>query len=134
MANTTLAQDLKKLKRLKAKADKSKKQSEADENEFKMFQYQVIERMKQGDGTGEEIQGLKVGNVHFVRAETLYSQIQDRSEFVKWAQENDISLIEYKERKGEVNRIVREKLDNGEPPPPGVGFYIKEYISQRAAA
>jgi hypothetical protein len=31
-----------------------------------------------------------------------------------------------------LNEVVREKLDNGEQLPDGLGFYVKQYVSQRA--
>lgn len=53
--------------------------------------------------------------------------------FVKWAESNDPDLIQYKERGAELNSLVRQRLDDGEPLPPGVGFYDREYISQRTS-
>jgi hypothetical protein len=38
------------------------------------------------------------------------------------------------ERKRVLNELVRERLDNGEPLPPGIGLDVKEKISMRAAS
>ena len=35
---------------------------------------------------------------------------------------------------GLLNQLVRERLDNGEPLPPGIGYYTKEFISVRGGA
>ena len=79
------------------------------------------------------VDSIRVDGVLFVPAETTYGTIQDRSAFIEWAKENAPEMFEEKERSGLVNELVRERLDNGEPLPPGVGFYVREYVSQRAA-
>ena len=128
MTDTTLAAELAGLRAVKNLRDTAKKEYERLDTEFKQKQFRVMERMKQ-----EGVESMKVDGTLFVPTETVYAQIQDRSEFVAWAEENDTELIEPKERKEILSQLVRQKLDDGEALPPGVGFYVREYISQRAA-
>jgi hypothetical protein len=116
------------LKALKAQRDIAKKKYEDLDHEFKRAQFRLMEEMR-----SQGVESLKVGGTLFVPTETVYAQVQDRSEFVRWAQENDDELIDHRERKEVLSQLVRQKLDDGEPLPPGVGFYVREYISQRAA-
>lgn len=124
----TLTQELTGLRALKAKRDKAKREFEDLDLEFKQRQFRAMERMR-----SEGVESMKVEGTLFVPTETVYAQIQDRQEFVAWAEENDTELIEPKERKEILSQMVRQRLDDGEPLPPGVGFYVREYISQRAA-
>lgn len=125
---TTLAQDAAALGQARMYRDKAKIKYEdlkirADELEAAFYA-----RMEH-----EDVSGIKVGASNFVRAATSFGTVQDRSEFIKWAEEERPELLETKERKALVNEIVRECLDNGDTLPPGLGFYTREYVSQRAA-
>ena len=125
---STLAKDLRRLRKAKQDRDTLKKKFEDADSAFRQLQFQVMERMKQ-----EDVESMKVEGTLFVPTETVYAQIQDRQEFIAWAEEHDDELVEPKERKEILNSMVRQRLDDGEPLPPGVGFYVREYISQRAA-
>lgn len=125
---TSLTNDLRRLRTLKARRDKAKEKYEADDKEFKDFQRRVFDRMN-----AEEVESQKVAGTLFVPIETTYAQVQDRQAFIDWAKENEDELIEPKERKELLNALVRQCLDDGEELPPGVTFYNREYISQRAA-
>lgn len=125
---TTLTADALALRDLKERRDTAKAEYESLNEEYKLAEADLLERM---DEEGSE--GTKAGGVNFVPAETPYAQVQDRAEFVKWAQENDDELIEPRERKELINALVRRHLDDGEPLPPGLGFYVRRYVSQRAA-
>lgn len=78
------------------------------------------------------IQGYKADGTNFVPTETTYANVQDHKKLLAWAEENDESLIEQKFRKGVLDEMVREKLENGEALPPGLGIHLKQTISQRA--
>lgn len=123
----TLSDQLLALRELKQRRDEAKAAYEELKVEYELAERDVMERMRE-----EKCDGHKAGGTNFVPVETNYAQIQDREKFVEWAEAHDEGLIEVKERKGNLNELVREKLDNGEALPPGVGFYVKEYISQRA--
>jgi hypothetical protein len=81
----------------------------------------------------EEVPSITTGGKKFVKTGTRYGNVQDRNAFVQWAKDNDESLIKIIERKGELSELVRERLDNDEPLPPGVGWHITPFISQTAA-
>lgn len=117
----------KELRELKDYRDALKKQYEEADQQFQIKQRDLLDRMDE-----EDVHGLKVDGTNFVPSETVYGQIQDRSEFVEWAEVHEPELLEKKERKSLVNQKVREHLDDGKPLPPGLGFYVKEYISHRA--
>src|ERR1035437_3901243 len=100
----TLAQEaaiLRKLKIIAAQhADTAKVTKQAaDDAEIRLF-----DRMEE-----EEVTGIKVRATTFVRVETVYGQVQDRSTFISWAEENDVSLVETRERKALINEIIRER-------------------------
>lgn len=125
---TTLTDDAKGLAALKRKRDDAKAEYEACKQEHAQAEIEFLERMAH-----EGSEGIKAEGINFVPAKTPYAQVQDRTEFVRWAQDNDPELIEPRERKELINALVRRHIDDGEPLPPGIGFYIKEYVSQRAA-
>lgn len=114
----------------KLKRDLKEKKDKADEAKRKHDEAErhLIQRME-----GEGCDSISADHTLFVPTRTVYGQINDRDEFVSWAAENDESLVETKERKGLINELVRERLDNGEELPPGLTFRVDEYVSQRAA-
>lgn len=117
---------MRKLKReLTAKNDAAKKAKEA----FDEHERHCLTRMEQ-DG----IESQRSYGTTFSPVQKVYAQVQDRSAFVAWAKENDEELIQDKERKTELDRVVRTALEDGQELPPGIGFYTREYISQRNAA
>lgn len=128
MANSSLNQDAAALREMKLARDEAKAQYEDLDKQFKSAQAELLERMEE-----EGCEGTKVDGTNFVPTKTIYGQVQDRSAFVEWAQENEPELLEPKERKELINELVRQKLDDGEPLPPGLNFRVQEYISQRAA-
>jgi hypothetical protein len=125
---TSLAEDAAALRKLKTLAAGVTAEAKALTQEAVTAELALFERMDQ-----EGVQGIKVGNTNFVPVETNYGSVQDRAAFIEWANEHDKSLLETKERKSLINELVREHLDNGIPMPPGLGFYCKQYISQRSS-
>jgi hypothetical protein len=123
-----LSQQAQKLRDLKERRDALKGDYEDADKEFKAAEFELLERME-----AEDCDGIKVGGTNFVPTETVYAQIQDRSEFIEWAEVQNDELIEPRERKALLNQFVREQLDNGKPLPPGLNFYVRRVVSQRAA-
>lgn len=123
----SLNEDAATLREQKIERDEAKAQYESLDKQFKEAQMKLLERMDE-----EKCEGTKVNGINFVPTKTIYGQVQDRSEFVSWAEENEPELLEPKERKELINELVRQKLDDGEPLPPGLNFRVQEYISQRA--
>ncbi len=128
MSEVPIEQEAAELRDLKVRRDEAKAEYSSIDKAFKAAQFKLIERMKE---TGCE--GIKQGGTNFVPAETIYGQVQDRTEFVAWAEENEPELLEPKERKELINELVRQKLDDGQPLPPGLTFRVQSYVSQRAA-
>lgn len=125
-ATLTIAEQAEALRELKqdaAAADAVAKDAKAL---YKQAEVAFIERMQ-----SEGVESIKHDGTLYVPAATTYGQIQDRAEFVAWAEAERPELLETKERKALVNEIVRECLDNGTEMPPGVGFYVSEYVSLR---
>jgi hypothetical protein len=125
---TSISQDATHVANLKANYERAKKEADDAERAFKEAQMALYERMEH-----EDIGSLKVGNINFVRAETAYGTVQDRAAFVKWALEERPELVEHRERAALINELVRESLNDGTPLPPGLGFYVRQYVSQRSA-
>ena len=124
----TLTQDLLRLRKLKREYDAAHKKADAAEAVFKAAQAKVYERMER-DG----VESMKASGTLFVRSTTTYASMQNREEFIAWAEENEPELFESKERKALLNALVRERLDNDQELPPGVCFYSRDTIAQRAA-
>lgn len=112
------------------KQDYEAKKEAADiaKMEFKQAQAELLEYMDAND-----IEGVKTDGINFIPTKTIYGQISDRKAFIEWAAENDDELIEPKERKSVLNERARQLIDDGEEFPPGMGFRVEEYISQRSA-
>lgn len=125
---STLSEDARKLGSIRKRYERAAADAKVYKEEMDKAEMALFERMEH-----EDVGSIKVGTSNFVRAATTYGQVQDRSAFVAWAEENAPELIESKERKALVNEIVRECLEDGRPLPEGLGFYVKQYVSQRAA-
>lgn len=117
------AEALRVLKRAATAADAEAKDLKA---QYKQAEIEFMERM-----SSEGVQSIKHDGTLYVPAATTYGQVQDRAEFVAWAEAEHPELLETKERKALVNELVREALDNGTELPPGLGFYVQEYVSLR---
>lgn len=124
----TLTDKAKALAALKEKRDAAKAEHEALKEEYKEAQLSFLEDLED-----EGAEGLKADGINFVPAETPYANVQDRAAFVAWAQENDPELIEPRERGELINALIRRHIDDGDPLPPGLGFYVRKYVSMRAA-
>lgn len=158
---TSLKQDLIRLRARKTEAAKASKKAKELNNDFKIMQARVLERLER-----EDVESLKSGGTLFSPVETFYAQIQDRSEFVKWAfgesepitdfidrhcvgvegmrdagtaaqreallsAIQETPLLQLKEHGDPLNSLVRERLDDNIPLPPGVTVRTDAYISQR---
>ncbi len=127
MSEKTIQQEAKELRELKESYVESKAETDSLKRQFDKAQADLIERMDT-----DAVEGLKVDGTNFIPTKTIYGQVQDRSEFVAWAEQEAPELLEPKERSELINELVRQKLDDGEQLPPGLNFRVREYISQRA--
>lgn len=127
---STLNADLKRLNELKQKERKLKAQvSEATQARAEWERHCFDRMVREDQQPGES--STKIAGVSYIPTRTTYGIVQDRAAFLDWARENDEGLYQLTEREGLINQLVREKLDNGEPLPPGLGYYDKTYISVR---
>lgn len=124
----SLNEELKQLRTLRYDRDDAK---DTFEDLDKKYRAKQAELMQQMEGLG--VESMKIDGTNFVPTSTVYAQMQDRGEFVAWAKENAPELLEDRERKDLLNAEVRRCLDDGEKLPDGLGFYVREYISQRVA-
>lgn len=122
----TIGQDLLKLKKLKDEESALKRRYEEKKRVRDEWERRCFERME-----NEEVDSHKTRGSQFVKSQTIYAKVQDRSAFVAWAQEHDPDLIQDKERAQEANALVRACLDDGRELPPGLGFYTRDSISVR---
>lgn len=125
---STLGQDLTKLATLKDKAAELAKKAELARIEMKKWEVHCFLRME-----GEESEGHRTRGRLFTPTSKPYAQVQDREEFHAWARDNEPELLKTAERDAELNALVRARLDDGEPLPPGLGFYTRDVISVRKA-
>lgn len=123
----TLAQDCKEMHALFEQATALDKEAKAVRAEAKELEAKLLDRMEQ-----EETDSIASGGTLYTKAQTIFAAVQDESAFQEWATTHDEQLIEAKVKKDLLNQLVRERLDNGEELPPGVGFYPKDYISKKA--
>lgn len=124
----TLPQQARALRTLrKKKEDLDKKAKEAKLN-YEIAERQLMERMEE-----EEVGSIRVAGVLFSPTRTEYAKVQDKLRFIAWAKDNEPELLEDKPRAGLLHDLVRRRLADNEPMPPGLGYYIDEYVSQRAS-
>lgn len=128
-----LPEDLLALGRLRKKEDILKRRQKQATLDRARFEQDLYERMV-NEGWTPNDSGVRLGGVSYAPQRTDYAVVQDQAEFEEYALANDPSLLEQKVRKAELNRVVREKLDNNEPMPPGLGYYTKTYVSTKGAS
>jgi hypothetical protein len=105
------------------------KEADALKREKNAAQQALYQRMQ-----AEECQGFKYDGRTYGPTEKEYGVIQDHDAFARWCEEEGREdMYEPKPRQKLVDELVRERLRNGEALPEGLGFYVKETISNRAA-
>lgn len=125
----TITQQARRLAKLKAASVAADERAETANRAFKDAERALHERM-----AAEGVGSIKVDGTSFVPASTIYGTIQDREAFIAWAQDNEEELLEPKERKSLINELAREAVEQGRELPPGMGFYVRDYVSQRIAS
>lgn len=132
---TTLTQDCKALEKQRELKRTAKAEAEKQAALFADMERKLMVRME-----AEDAESHRAAGKNYTPTKMIYGQIQDRAAFLEWAQaqsgeddDPDETLYEIKERKGLVSELVRQRMDDGEPLPPGVTFYVKEYVSTTAS-
>lgn len=126
---TTLTEDMERLHKLRQESKQAADIAAESKLAADHAEYELFQRMEQERCGSQRVDGI--GN--FVRAETEYAQVQDEAALLAWAEAEMPEIFEQKPRKKILNEIVRERLNSGEPLPPGLGFYSKQYVSLRSA-
>lgn len=92
------------------------------------LEHDVYDRMV-GEGWEPGKSTLNRNGVKFRPTNTTFAVIQDADKLREWLLDQDgddladAGIVEDSFKKGELNRIVRTKLDNGEQLPPGLGYF-----------
>lgn len=79
MPETSLADEIRELRKLKESHSRSSTDKKEAESAFKQFQQRIYDRME-----AEGIDGMRVDGVLFTPVEQVYAQVQDRRTFVAW--------------------------------------------------
>jgi hypothetical protein len=87
---TTLAEDLRELRRLKDAAEETGREKKATDANFKRWQAQCLERME-----AEESDAFRTGDYLYSVVTRVKGQIEDRKPYVRWALENDEAIQEF---------------------------------------
>ena len=127
---STLNADLKHLDVLKAREADLKAQAADAVRIRAQWEQHCFDRMVDEEYDPND-SSTTINGVTYGPTRLSFATVQDQEEFVKWAADNDASLLEPKPAEGRLNQLVREKEDNNEPLPPGLGSYTKERISMR---
>ncbi len=156
---TSLKQDLTRLARLKRESTDANKTAKLKTKDFKDYQRRCLDRMKASEIESLKSRGVLFSPVtkeyatvedrsEFVRwalaesepiADFLYEFCKDDEDDGERAFNaliralEETSFIQLKEHGEPLNALVRERLDDGQVLPPGVGFRVDEYISQRTS-
>jgi hypothetical protein len=121
-----LGERLDRLAELKATEKDLKRQYDDAKGERERWEQDTYDLMR-------ETQNLSVRRPKgsFSAKSTVYAAVNDPEAFMAWVREQGLEdeFLVTKEAKGRLNELVREKLDNKEPLPPGVQWYPDEYVS-----
>jgi hypothetical protein len=118
---------------LRETRDTAKAALEAAEGEYREAEADVFDAMDEGvvRGAVKVDLGEPYGVVSFQQRETHYGRIYDEEAAIEYY-ENRAMLEEVSKPKFVKQRIseeVRERLDDGQPMPPGVDYYTRRYVS-----
>lgn len=126
MAKPTLNQQISAARNLRLEAKRLVREAKAAKLLADRAQQELYDRME-----AEDTQSHKYRGRNYSAAATVYGNVNDRSELERWAidEGNAPWLFNPKPGAKQVNEYVRQCLDNNEPLPPGLDFYVREYVS-----
>jgi hypothetical protein len=130
-----LGEDLDKLGLLERREQILSRRHKEAKAKREAWEREVYDRMI-GEGWRPNDSGVNRNGIKFRPKSTTFAVVQDADKLREWLQNDeedelaDAGLVEDKFKKGDLNRIARTKLDNGEPLPPGMGSYDKTMISK----
>ncbi len=152
MPDTTLAQDLQEMHRLKQVAEQHGTEKKTADAAFKQKQTLVLARMQFEDADSFRTAGVLFTAIN----DRVKGQVDDRRQFVRWALESDegveefldevqihpgdyekfydaimnTELVTYKENGTACNSMAKAHVDDETPLPPGLSFRPDPYIQQ----
>lgn len=126
----TLADDLNHLGLLKRRETILSRRHKEATTARVLHERHVYDRMTdEGYEAGDS--SVKLRGVMYIPDSKVYARVQDKDVLLDWLRKHDSGPIETKLMQGELNRLVRAALDNGDQPPPGLGYDVRTTINTR---
>ena len=128
-----MASKFRRLIELREKRDEDKVTAEKSEKDYRKYEAELYDEIEEGPMKGSRRFDLggTFGTVVFTPKETRFGRIIDADAAVKYFQgvSTDEEMLKQKISKGKLNEIVRERMEQGKPLPPGVDFYVNRNIT-----
>lgn len=135
---TTLGDDLDRLAELELAEQEASDALDTAKQARETFERSVYARMH--DEGWKPGSSLNRNGFVFRPTATVFATVQDATDLREYLKaqeaadpEDDFDyggMVEPKFKKGELNRLVRRKIENGEPLPPGLGSYERTRVAK----
>lgn len=122
---------LRRLMEARTARDEAKKALEQAEADFREIEAEVYEELASVKGTVKVPLGEPWGTVSFRQRETYYGRIIDDEAALEYFEQRQMmdELTAPRFVKARLNEIVRECVEQGEAPPPGVDYYANRGVT-----
>lgn len=132
-AEQQLASQLRRLVELREKRDETKAAAESANAEYREYEAEVYEQMEHGPfkGSRKVDLGAPFGTVTFTPRATPYGRVINREEALAYFEsrgEKD-TMVQEDVLARRLNEIVKDRLEAGEPLPPGTDFYYRRGVT-----
>lgn len=98
------------------------------------YEAEAFERDLFSDMVASDTFSLRTSQGSYACKSTTYAKVNDMDALLAWAEESGHEdWFDMAPRKRVLNEAVRAAIDNGEELPPGVHYYVKEYVSCTAS-
>lgn len=121
----TLEDEIRRVRQFRAMYESAQAQADEAKEAYDRAHQALFDRM---EATG--VKSINLDGATATRKSTVFGNVNDKAEFIRWAELNAPELVSPAPRKALVNELVRQKLDNGEELPPGVDYFVRNYVSQ----
>lgn len=131
-AGEQLASKFRRLVELRDKRDIAKGALERYEKEYRSYEADLWDELEASPLQGTiKIDLGDEGVVTFQRRETIYGRVLDADKALEYFERRALTdeFTQPKLVSRRVNELVREKVESGEPVPPGLDFYAQRFIS-----
>lgn len=113
--------------------DESKKRAETDEKDYREIEADVYEALEKNPikGTLKVDLGEPFGVVSFLQRETPFGRVYDKDKALEHFELRAMvdELTEPKFVMKRINEIVRDCVEQGKQPPPGVDYYTRRGVT-----